>query len=41
MREDFYWLTDNSRLFLSRGYLGEGQTAENRLREIAEKAEGI
>ena len=41
MREDFYWLTDNSRLFLSRGYLGEGQTAENRLREIAERAEGI
>lgn len=39
MRKDFYWLTDNSRLFLSRGYLGEGQTAEERLRQIAEVAE--
>lgn len=41
MREDFYWLTDNSRLFLSRGYLVDGQTAEERLREIADKAESI
>lgn len=39
MRKDFYWLTDNSRLFLSRGYLSEGQTAEERLRQIAEVAE--
>lgn len=39
MREDFYWLTENSQLFLSRGYLGEGQTAKERLREIAETAE--
>ena len=39
MREDFYWLTENSQLFLSRGYLSEGQTAKERLRQIAEKAE--
>ena len=39
--EDFYWLNDNSRLFLSRGYLLEGQSAEERLRDIANHAEGI
>lgn len=39
MREEFYWLTENSKLFLSRGYLSEGQTAKERLREIAEIAE--
>lgn len=41
MREDFYWLTENSRLFLSRGYLGENQTPEERLLEISKKAEKI
>lgn len=40
-RKDFYWLTDNSRLFLSRGYLMEGQTAEDRVRQIAERAQEI
>ena len=40
-RERYKWLTDNSRLFLSRGYLLEGQTPEGRIREIAEKAEEI
>jgi ribonucleoside-diphosphate reductase alpha chain len=35
----FEWLNDDSRRFLSRGYLLEGQTAEQRIREIAEKAE--
>lgn len=39
MKKDFYWLTENSRLFLSRGYLSEGQTPEERLRQIADKAE--
>jgi len=34
-----YWLNDFSRQFLSRGYLTEGQTAEERIREIADKAE--
>ena len=40
-RKRYEWLTDNSRLFLSRGYLLEGQTPEGRIREIAEKAEEI
>lgn len=38
-RKDFYWLTDNSRLFLSRGYLQEGETAEERMKDIAKTAE--
>lgn len=33
------WLNENSRLFLSRGYLNEGQEPEERLRLIAETAE--
>lgn len=40
-RKDFYWLNDDSRLFLSRGYLLEGQTAERRLEDIAGEAEKI
>lgn len=35
----FYWLNDDSRTFLSRGYLSEGETPEQRIREIANKAE--
>ena len=35
----FEWLNDESRRFLSRGYLLEGETAEGRIRQIAEKAE--
>lgn len=34
-----YWLNDDSRLFLKRGYLEEGQEAEERIRNIANKAE--
>jgi len=34
-----YWLNENSKKFLSKGYLMEGVTAEERIREIAEKAE--
>lgn len=34
-----YWLNENSRKFLSKGYLMNGQTAEERIREIAEHAE--
>lgn len=41
IRDDFYWLTENSRLFLSRGYLSEGQEPEERLREISDTAERI
>ncbi|SER28179.1 ribonucleoside-diphosphate reductase alpha chain [Faunimonas pinastri] len=36
-----YWLNEDSRTFLSRGYLAEGQTAEGRIRVIAETAERI
>ncbi len=35
------WLNEHSRLFLSRGYLTEGVTAEGRVRFIADKAEEI
>jgi len=34
-----YWLNENSKKFLSKGYLMEGVTAEERIREIAKKAE--
>ena len=37
----WYWLNDNSRAFLARGYLGEGQTAEERVRQIADRAEEL
>lgn len=40
-REPFYWLNDDSRLFLSRGYLLEGQSAEGRISDIAKRAEDI
>lgn len=36
-----YWITDDTRTFMSRGYLSEGQTVEGRIREIAETAERI
>lgn len=35
----FEWLNNEARLFLSRGYLLEGQTPEGRIRQIADKAE--
>lgn len=38
---NFEWLNDNSRQFLSRGYLKPGQTAEDRIRVIAERAEEL
>lgn len=37
--EKFYWLNEDSRTFLSRGYLSGGETPEQRIREIADKAE--
>jgi ribonucleoside-diphosphate reductase alpha chain len=37
--DSWYWLNENSRGFLARGYLGEGQTPEERIRVIAEAAE--
>jgi ribonucleoside-diphosphate reductase alpha chain len=35
----FYWLNEDSRTFLSRGYLSEGETPESRIRDIANTAE--
>ena len=35
----FEWLNEESRKFLSRGYLIEGQTPEERIRQIADQAE--
>ena len=37
----FEWLTDHSRSFLAAGYLSEGVSAEERIREIADRAEEI
>lgn len=37
--EKYYWLNDKSRTFLERGYLLEGVTPEQRVRNIAEHAE--
>ncbi|MBT4995899.1 MAG: ribonucleoside-diphosphate reductase subunit alpha [Hellea sp.] len=36
---DFYWLNEDSKTFLSRGYLSKGETAKQRIRDIADKAE--
>ncbi len=40
-QEPWYWLNDNSRQFLARGYLMPGQTAEERVRQIGDAAEAI
>jgi ribonucleoside-diphosphate reductase alpha chain len=37
----FNWLNKDSRTFLKRGYLQEGQTPEGRIREIAEHAQKL
>ena len=39
--KDYYWLNDKSRKFLSRGYLDEGVTGEQRVKQMADKAEEI
>lgn len=36
-----YWLNDNSRSFLAKGYLAAGISAEDRIKEIAQTAERI
>jgi len=41
MNQSYYWLNEDSRLFLERGYLQPGQTPEQRIRQIAEAAETI
>ena len=35
----FYWLNDDSKTFLSRGYLQEKEKPQDRIRVIADKAE--
>lgn len=40
-KEPWYWLNENSRAFLGRGYLAEGQTAEERIKYIGEYAEKL
>ena len=37
----FEWLNENSRKFLAAGYLGEGLSAEERISNIAQRAEDI
>jgi ribonucleoside-diphosphate reductase alpha chain len=39
INKNIYWLNADSRKFLSRGYLLENETAEQRIRDIAEAAE--
>jgi ribonucleoside-diphosphate reductase alpha chain len=39
--ENYYWLNDDARLFLERGYLKENQSPEERIKEICDNAERI
>lgn len=39
MSENIYWLNKDSRKFLERGYLIEGETPESRIRQISDKAQ--
>jgi ribonucleoside-diphosphate reductase alpha chain len=39
--QPWYWLNDSSRQFMSRGYTLEGQTPEERVRQIADFAEKV
>jgi len=36
--QDFYWVTEETRQFMEKGYLDPGQTVEERAREIADHA---
>lgn len=38
-KEPWHWVNDNTRAFMARGYLVDGQTTEERVRAIAEFAE--
>ena len=40
-KKSFEWLNENSRKFLAAGYLGEGLSAEERITDIAKRAEEI
>ena len=37
--KDYYWLNRDSRTFLKRGYLDEGETPEDRIKHIADSAQ--
>ena len=41
MEKAYKWLNSHSRLFLERGYLEEGISPEERVKEIAKNAENI
>ena len=41
MNKEIYWLNKEAITFLERGYLAKGQTALERIRQIAESAEKI
>lgn len=41
MNEKYYWLNEDSRKFLSRGYLLQDETPEGRVRDIANTAEKL
>lgn len=40
-KEPWYWVNDNTRAFMARGYLVDGQTTEERVRYIGEFAEKL
>jgi ribonucleoside-diphosphate reductase alpha chain len=41
MKNEIYWLNKDSRKFLERGYLTEGETPEQRIKDIADRAESL
>ena len=41
MYKDFYWVTEETRQFMEKGYLDSEQTVEERVREIADHAEKL
>lgn len=41
MNEEFYWLNEDSTKFLERGYLPEGVSAKDRIKQITDRAEEI
>ncbi len=41
MNKEYYWLNNHSRTFLERGYLEEGISPEDRIKQISKNAESI
>lgn len=41
MKSEIYWLNKDSRKFLERGYLLEGETPEQRIKDISDKAQSL